>query len=213
MLCCFISRMSAIIDSRADVVAGVRVVLVAVDALDQDRHAVDQELAVLDLRRAEADLGGQDLDDRTLAVLQGQQQGVEVGRLRPTTCAGLATSAPSSTTISAVRGDGGLGPRAVSTTGSPSASSSSASTRTGRLGSPKFRSQTVRSRRAVADSSSSRPVSTSKSRMSRSADREQEDVAEDAADAPEVLALEVGAVAVAIDLGGDACCRRARDTA
>ncbi len=32
-------------------------------------------------------------------------------------------------------------------------------------------------------------------------DREQEDIAKDAAEAPEVLALEIGAVAVAIDLG------------
>ncbi len=56
MFDCFMSSMSRRMDSSEMTWPGVRVVLVAVDAFEQDGGAVDEEAAVLDLRGPEADL-------------------------------------------------------------------------------------------------------------------------------------------------------------
>jgi len=58
-----------------------RVVLVAVDAFQVDRDAVDEQAAVLDLDLAEADFAAGGLEDLAGAVFKGQNKAVEIGRL------------------------------------------------------------------------------------------------------------------------------------
>ncbi len=62
-------------------VPGVGVVLVTVDALDEDGAPVHEQPPVTDLHLAEADVRRDHLDDVAARVLEGQQQAVEVGRL------------------------------------------------------------------------------------------------------------------------------------
>ncbi len=67
-------------DLRRQSAAQVRVMFVAVDALEHDAHPVDKDVAALALHGAEPHLLGNSLDQRALAVAQGEEQSVEVGR-------------------------------------------------------------------------------------------------------------------------------------
>ena len=53
----------------------------AVGALELDGHAVDREHRALDFDLAEAGAGGEDFVGRPLAAAEGQDGGIEVGRL------------------------------------------------------------------------------------------------------------------------------------
>ena len=66
--------------------SGHLVVLVAIDSLDGDRDAVDQQLAIFNLGRPEAHLAGDDFDDLAGGVGEGEEQGVEVRGLRRPFC-------------------------------------------------------------------------------------------------------------------------------
>ena len=67
---------------EGDGLAVVGVVLVAVHALDEDRDAVEEELAALDLDLAEAEGAALDFDDVALASEKGYLDAVE-GRGAP----------------------------------------------------------------------------------------------------------------------------------
>ena len=64
-----------------DRLAAVGIDLVAVDALEEDALAVDEQVAVPDLDLAEADVDRDDLQDRSARVLEREEQLVEVRRL------------------------------------------------------------------------------------------------------------------------------------
>ena len=66
----------------ADVVAGVGPVLVAVGALELDRHAVDREDAALDLDLAEPGPAGEDFGRLIACRCRRQHRRVQVRRLR-----------------------------------------------------------------------------------------------------------------------------------
>ena len=80
MLCCFITTDVLHHALDGDGLAAVGIDLVAVDALEQDALAVDQQVAVLDLHLAEADVDRDDFEHLAGVVLEREQQLVEVGR-------------------------------------------------------------------------------------------------------------------------------------
>jgi hypothetical protein len=60
-------------------VSGQGIVFVPVDALDQDRPAVEEELPALDLDLAEAEPGALNLNQPAGIILQREDDGVEIG--------------------------------------------------------------------------------------------------------------------------------------
>ena len=65
-----------------DALAQVGMMVMAVGALHLDRPAVDQENAVFDFDRTEADSLRHGLDDAAIGALKRGDQGVEIGRFR-----------------------------------------------------------------------------------------------------------------------------------
>ena len=80
MLCCFITWMSWIMPSTVMAWPAIRVKLVPVHALEQNPLAVDQQIAVLDLHFAEADVHGDDFEHLAGGILEREQQLVEIRR-------------------------------------------------------------------------------------------------------------------------------------
>ncbi|MFT6862178.1 MAG: hypothetical protein ACJAVK_000733, partial [Akkermansiaceae bacterium] len=62
-----------------DVVAGVRIVVVAVNAFDEDGLSVDEELAIFDFGRFESDLVGVEMGGLFPKFADAHDEGVEVG--------------------------------------------------------------------------------------------------------------------------------------
>jgi len=63
-------------------VAGIFVVLMPVDSLEQHGGAVDQQQAIFNLDLAKTDLAADRLGRKPSGISEGQNQAVEVGTLR-----------------------------------------------------------------------------------------------------------------------------------